>query len=415
MFKFKSYSFDFLTSTATFSYKGPTGIAFTEKVEFTAPRQPLSPEKQSLLMRAMFFASIVLGTSYYKSSPTREVALHAPIDQNQADFFTQIYQEGLGQFAFENHLTRDNLAVFNATEEALDTKKETAPDDQTVIPTTDSYIPENDLGKPLVLLSGGKDSLLTAEKLSRDGIAFKSVYISNNDADLPAIVSSYGTPLVIRRHINKDSLKKAAGLNGHVPITLINESLALIQAILSDSHEIYIGLGREGEEPHTHIGDLAVNHQWSKTPATQKALKSYVKEYISPDIEIKSLLEGKSELEVAGDFVKLCWDKFGDSFSSCNLANYKQGTSNESLKWCGKCPKCANSFLLFAPYLPLEKQPFGRDLFQDPELTETFKGLLGIDGVMKPFECIGEISELREAYAKRDKSYGELPFEVPSA
>ena len=414
MFEFNSYSFDYLTSTATFSYKGPTGIIFTEKVEFIAPRQSLSPEKRSLLMRALFFAFIVLGTSYYKSSPTRNVILHMPINQNQANFFTQIYQEGLGQFAFENHLTRDDLAIFDATQETI-AKQETVSDTQTATPTTDNCISENDLGKPLVLLSGGKDSLLTAEKLFQEDIAFKSVYISNNDADLPSIVSSYGTPLVIRRHIDKASLKKAAGLNGHVPITLINESLALVQAILSDSHEIYIGLGREGEEPHTYIGDLAVNHQWSKTPATQKALRTYVKEYISPDIEIKSLLEGKNELEIAGEFVKLCWDKFGDSFSSCNVANYKQGTSNESLKWCGKCPKCANSFLLFAPYLPLEKQPFGHDLFQDPELTETFKGLLGVDGVMKPFECMGEISELREAYAKCDKSYGKLPFEIPSA
>ena len=414
MFEFNSYSFDYLTSTATFSYKGPTGIIFTEKVEFIAPRQSLSPEKRSLLMRTLFFAFIVLGTSYYKSSPTRNVILHMPINQNQANFFTQIYQEGLSQFAFENHLTRDDLAVFDATQKTT-AKQETASDTQTATPTTGSYISKSDLGKPLVLLSGGKDSLLTAEKLFQEDIAFKSVYISNNDADLPSIVSSYGTPLVIRRHIDKASLKKAAGLNGHVPITLINESLALIQAVLSDSHEIYIGLGREGEEPHAYIGDLAINHQWSKTPATQKALKSYVKEHISPDIEIKSLLEGKNELEIAGEFVKLCWDKFGDSFSSCNVANYKQGSSNESLKWCGKCPKCANSFLLFAPYLPLEKQPFGRDLFQDPELTETFKGLLGVDGVMKPFECVGEISELREAYAKRGKSYGKLPFEVPNA
>ena len=366
-------------------------------------------------MNALFLASVILGTSYYKTAPTPKVKLNTPIDQVQADFFTQIYQEGLGQFAFENNLTRNNLATFEATKTDKDTDPAFPIQSDTIAPTTPNIISDQELGMPLLLLSGGKDSLLTAEMLSRNNTTFKSVYISNSDTDLPDIISSYGNPLVIRRHIDKEALQKSAGLNGHVPITLINEVVALIQAILSDSAEIYIGLGREGEEPHVRIDDLVVNHQWSKTPTTQHALKSYIKSYITPDIQIKSLLESKNELEIAGEFVKLCWEKFGDQFSSCNVANYKQGSQNKSLKWCGKCPKCANSFLLFAPYLPLEKQPFGHDLFLDPDLTDTFKGLLGVDGFMKPFECVGEISELREAYANRQKSYGSLPFTVPNS
>jgi hypothetical protein len=60
--------------------------------------------------------------------------------------------------------------------------------------------------------------------------------------------------------------------------------------------------------------------------------------------------------------------------------------------------------------VPYEKQLkiFGRDLFKDPELTETFKGLLGLDGVMKPFECIASIDELRWAYEHKLPGYGQL-------
>ena len=48
-------------------------------------------------------------------------------------------------------------------------------------------------------------------------------------------------------------------------------------------------------------------------------------------------------------------------------------------------------------------------------LTETFKGLLGIDGVMKPFECVGEVDELRLAYHMAQKIHDyKLPFNVPS-
>lgn len=393
MFRFQNYSFDQQRGLASFNYEGPTGIQFTETVEFTIPESTFYNSKT--LDRAMFLAFIVIGTSYYKANPTKEIQLPESIDETQAKFFSQIYQEGLSQFAFENGLKRTDLAHFAASDNA----------EKPVLPENS---PQDHVR--LVLLSGGKDSLLTAEKLYRENLPFTSVYISNNNADLPEIVSSYGKPIVIRRHLDRDNLKKAAGLNGHVPVTLINESLALIQAVLAGATEIYLGLGREGEEQHAYIDDLPVNHQWAKAPATQKSFKSYVASYVSKSIQFKSLLENQTELEIAGEFVNLCWDKYGDKFSSCNVANYKQGNNNKTLKWCGKCPKCANSFLLFAPYLPLEKQPFGHDLFLDPDLTDIFKGLLGVEGFIKPFECVGTIAELREAYKTRLPDYSKLSF-----
>jgi hypothetical protein len=59
----------------------------------------------------------------------------------------------------------------------------------------------------------------------------------------------------------------------------------------------------------------------------------------------------------------------------------------------------------------------GQDLFAKPSLQETFKGLLDIDGVMKPFECVGEVDELRLAYHKAQArgGYQQLSFEVPES
>jgi hypothetical protein len=143
-----------------------------------------------------------------------------------------------------------------------------------------------------------------------------------------------------------------------------------------------------------------------------------VSRYITPDIRIGSPLRVYSELRVAELFVEHAWEKYGHQFSSCNVANYEQGADNTTLKWCGNCPKCANSYLLFAPFLPSDelKNIFnGQDLFVKPTLERTFKGLLGIDGVEKPFECIGEIDELRLAYhqAQERGGYKILPFDVP--
>ncbi|MDD3036126.1 MAG: hypothetical protein PHO93_04360, partial [Candidatus Saccharimonadaceae bacterium] len=151
-----------------------------------------------------------------------------------------------------------------------------------------------------------------------------------------------------------------------------------------------------------------------------RAFSDYVARYISPKIRIGSPLRLYSELRIAQLFAERSWGDFGYDFSSCNIANYRQGNDNTDLRWCGECPKCANSYLLFAPFLAAEelKAIFdGQDLFEKPNLTNTFKGLLGIDGISKPFECVGETDELRLAYrlSQSKGGYGVLPFDVPES
>jgi hypothetical protein len=195
-------------------------------------------------------------------------------------------------------------------------------------------------------------------------------------------------------------------------------AIALVQAVLTGKKTVLTSIGHEGEEPHAQVGDLDITHQWSKTWTAEQQFAEYVKRYISPDMYIGSPLRKFSELRVAELFAKKVWNEYGHTFSSCNRINYQQGNDNTTLKWCGECPKCANSFLLFVPFIePTELKSIfmGQDLFEKPLLTNTFKGLLGIDGVEKPFECIGEIDELRFAYHSRHPGYVELPFDVPSS
>ncbi|MBQ3436673.1 hypothetical protein IJG26_01840 [Candidatus Saccharibacteria bacterium] len=392
-FKFLNYSFDNQTGIAKFSYQGKDEIIFTETIDFTPSTAEYNP---AVLDSALFFASIVIGTSYYKADPTATIELSRPLSKTAADFFNQIYQDGLSQFAFENHLTRDELAHFTSNTEATNHSDST--------PTT---------ATTLALISGGKDSLLAAELLNEKQRPFKAMYVSSGES-YPTILNDFDNPIIISRHIDKENLRKADGKNGHVPVTLIIQAIALIQAVLLGYDSIELGIGKEGLEPHAWIKDLPVNHQWSKTETAQNLLQQYVASNITTDIKFTSSLAGFTELEIAKQFAEKCWDKYGDKFSSCNVANYKQGTNNHELKWCGKCAKCANSYLLFAPFIPYEKQYqiFGRDLFTDPEMTDFFKGLLNVDGVIKPFECVASYDELKWAYQHKLAGYGDLPFEV---
>lgn len=436
VFRFLSYYFDRSTYTATFVYQGIDNIIFTEKI-FFAPKPGTNtssfnllddPGLTQLLDQAMFLAFILIGTSYYKAHPTKNIRLDRPLDDFQARFFSTVFQEGLSQYAFENRLTRDKLATFKPTP-GFQNKPAVEYRGQGV----------------LALQSGGKDSLLVAELLNEHNINFVPWYISSSsDRSHPNIIDhlddgfNHQKASVVYRQIDHLHLQQTGGLNGHVPVTFIVESLALIQAILNNQNVILTSIGREGEEPHAMIGDLPVNHQWSKTWQAEQLMTEYIKRYLSPDLHLGSPIRHLSELRIADLFVQKCWQKYGYSFSSCNEANYKQNNQNSTLKWCGHCAKCANSYLLFCPFIPPQflQSLFGdKDLFLDQNLIQIFKGLLGVGGEMKPFECVGSVEELRSAYHHRMTTppiplpqspgatqttywqpvYANLPFRVPES
>lgn len=407
MFRFVGYDFDKNTFVANFRYADEDGLFFTETVHFKK-NIDYSPALDEVLDRALKLSFLLAGTSYYKAHPTRGAVLPFEIDRFTAKFLNLVYNEGLSQFAFENNLTRKDLVSFKPTLEE-DLTKVALPFGQ---------------GRVLALQSGGKDSILTATLLDeeeKDWVAFYAGSTSNH----PEVIDEI-SPAVdhVIREVDINGLNAASArpgyLNGHVPVTFILMSYALIQAILDHRSIIITSIGHEGEEPHSIIsdseaGDLAVNHQWSKTWTAEKYFAEYVHRYISSEIQVGSLLRGYSELRIAELFSEKCWAKYGHSFSSCNVANYRQKVDNTKLTWCGECAKCANSFLIFAPFVPAEDLValFGNDLFKNPKLVEDFKGLLGVDGAKKPFECVGEVNELREAYHKKLEGYADLPFEVP--
>lgn len=401
-FIFEGYSFDATTATAAFRYSFDARRSFVETVVFPVPDTDYA---QATLESALQLAFYLAGISYYKTFPTKEVIFQtAQPDARQAEFLQTVYTYGFSQFMFENGLTPKQLASFSG---------------EGIRQRAASY-----RGDGMVALqSGGKDSLLLATLLEEKELTYTPWHVKYGPV-YPVVLDGLRFPLrTVERHIDTAALKAATaegGLNGHVPITYIIMSYALIDAILHGQKTVLAAIGNEGEEPHDFIGDIPVNHQWSKTWAAEQLFAQYVAEYISPDLQVGSPLRGFSELRIAELFVEKCWQKYGRRFSSCNRANYQQGADNTQLAWCGECPKCANSYLLFAPFVePIELQSLfgGQDLFAKPSLVETFKGLLGIDGVMKPLECVGEIEELRLAYHMARETYGteryQLPFDVP--
>ena len=72
---------------------------------------------------------------------------------------------------------------------------------------------------------------------------------------------------------------------------------------------------------------------------------------------------------------------------------------NHRKPWCQQCAKCAYVWLGYTAYLPenLVMGMFPRNLFDIPENVSWFRQLLGLSA-HKPFECVGEISEVQLAF-----------------
>jgi len=400
-FIFKNYGYDRATKTAWFEYAHSNAHVYREELQFDNVDDNYN---QEAFDRSLFLSFLLVGTSYYKCFPAQDVVFDAgKIDAWQADFLNHVYQEGMSQFAFENNLTRQDLAHYSST-------------DDTVISKTE-YTGTGTLS----LQSGGKDSLLVAQLLEEKGIQYDAWYVSNGPAYPHVLDRLKADVLVAHRRIDIAAINraiKAGGMNGHVPVTYIVLGYALLQAILLNKQTILAAIAHEGDEQHDWIDDLPVNHQWSKTWQAEQLFAEYVSRYVATGIQIGSPLRNITELRLTELFSEHAWRRFGDAFSSCNIGNYKQGADNTQLTWCGECPKCANAYLLFAPFITKNELDgrVGGDLLAKPMLTNTFKGLLGIDGVMKPFECVGEVDELRLAYQMAIKrGYSVLPFNVPSS
>lgn len=398
-FLFEGYQYDKTSHIATYRYSFDGQRHFVETAQFSMVDKAYD---EKVLERTLILSYILAGVSYYKCFPTQQVDTKGlDLSRFQADFFSEFYRDGLSQFVYENGLSPSDIARFSGEGNSE---------------------PVSYAGSGIsTLQSGGKDSLLLAELLGHNRTDTTLFYIGSSGT-YPRVLDTIGYPLrTVRRHLDTTALRLASddgGLNGHVPITYIVFGYALIDGVLHGDNTVLAAIGREGEEPYVSIGEYAIRHQWAKTWRAEQMFANYISSEVSADIRVGSPLRGWSELKIAEVFSKLAWTKYRNDFSSCNAANYRQGHDNTNLQWCGNCAKCANSFLLFAPFIdPNDLQTvLSGNLFEKELLQPIFKGLLGIDGVTKPFECVGETDELRRAYhLALGRGYQPLPFTVPDS
>ena len=157
------------------------------------------------------------------------------------------------------------------------------------------------LGIPI---GGGKDSIVVVEAL-RD---LKPLLIGVNPAPASRRVADVaGLELVsVSRTLDPllFELNESGALNGHVPITAVISLIAVAAGYVHGYSTTVLALEGSSDEATRLIGDIEINHQWSKSTECEVEIARALRA-ISPGVRYGSVLRGLSELEIGRCFAEI--------------------------------------------------------------------------------------------------------------
>ena len=381
-FIFDSYAFDPETGEIRLIYNLDDEVQFTEVLEIPTEGICLNAIEQ-----ALFALHLAGGASYYKTCCPKQIDVRSGIlNTNQARFWNNVYENGLGEFFYENTIDFRGLINFPIHEPGTPIFHQ-------------SDRPSN--GRVLVPVGGGKDSTVTIEKLRAQGRDITLLRMGAHPL-IDDLVSVTGLPCItIKRKLPRKlfEMNEQGALNGHIPITAYLSCLAVVIAEIYGFDEIAMSNEQSANEGNTEYLGKEINHQWSKSAEFEHAFDDYVKRYINKHLRYYSALRDLTELEIAGEFAKL--PQYFACTTSCNrnwsILNSQLSTLNS--RWCGTCPKCTFVFALMAAHIKRSavESMFEKNIFADATTIPLFKQLLGLEG-FKPFECVGTPEETKHAF-----------------
>lgn len=361
-----------------------TIFEFTETIQLPAPLPAATTQVVEPLLRLLSLAGAL---SYFKAfAPTQ---FHVPAGLTAAEhaFAAALLRHGLGEFAYVNDLPE----VLATTIVAPNLDSTPHPSG----PSPDSIRDGEQWQRALVAVGGGKDSIVSIEALKNADLEL-GLFSVNSYAPIEATARVAELPLhTARRKLDPllFELNAAGAPNGHVPITAINSLTGLLTAIALRFDAVVFSNEASSSYGNFTWHDVLINHQWSKSLDFERLLRATIP---SGSPGYVSLLRPLTELRIARRFAT--HTHYHPVFTSCNRA-FKLDDA-ERTSWCADCPKCRFVYLCLAPFMSRDQLLAifgGRDLFADPTQLTGFLELLGVDELVKPFECVGEPDECRVA------------------
>jgi hypothetical protein len=302
-FRFLRWEFDPRTGEARLVYAFDVGPELVETVRFPAAPYQLSPERLAAVGRALRVLHLLAGVSYYKAAAPLRLATSQPLEPALKDLLVEVYELGLGEFAYRNKLQlRGKLQVVSGD----------GDDAPGAAPTLGLAT------HALVAIGGGKDSLVSIEALRRQGVAQTVAWIGASPL-IRACAERTGLPtLNIERRLAPQLFEwnKQGALNGHIPVTAVNSAILCVAALLHDADQVVFSNEHSASYGSLIPGTGEVNHQWSKGWDFERDFAAYLRAHVAADLHYYSLLRPFSELAVARPFARL--ERYDAHISSCN-------------------------------------------------------------------------------------------------
>ena len=351
-----------------------------------------------VLDRLVFDIGLVELVSYWKSAcpPLVRIAC-GTLSPEQTAFWKKLYWHGLGEFFYTNGIQGVSPDTFISMECSQ----------QEHIPLP-SPLKRGAGGEAyLVPIGGGKDSVVTLELLRRAGRTIRPLIMNPRGATVEcARVAGFPIDevLVIRRTIDPTllALNSQGYLNGHTPFSAMLAFYTRLASAFSGIPNVALSNENSANEPTVLVRDQSgangnmwssVNHQYSKSLEFEDDFRAYCN---NSDFQFSifnyfSFLRPLSELQIAMLFSR--FTAYHDVFRSCN-AGSKQDI------WCGHCAKCLFAYIILSPFIEPQRLNaiFGKSMLDDLTLLTEFRQLVGLEDT-KPFECVGTVSEVRQALA----------------
>ncbi len=329
----------------------------------------------------VFNIGMVELVSYWKCAcPPMVKVLCGSLTDSQIAFWRKLYWNGLGEFYYTNGIAETPGAFLKIEngELRIENRLPYSANSQFSIVNSQLY---------LVPIGGGKDSVVTLELLRRADKAVRPLIMNPRGATVECAAKA-GFPidevLVIRRTIDHTLLDlNAKGyLNGHTPFSAMLAFYTQLASALSGIPNV--ALSNESSANESTVLGTSVNHQYSKSLEFEDDFRAYC-----PSFNYFSFLRPLTELQIAMLFSR--FSAYHDVFRSCNVGS-KQDI------WCGHCAKCLFAYIILSPFIEPARLNaiFGKSMLDDTTLEHEFLQLTG-KAETKPFECVGTVSEVRQA------------------
>lgn len=265
----------------------------------------------------------------------------------------------------------------------------------------------DDQPNTLWFCGGGKDSLLASAVLDAvdaryDAFAYSHSVYGPADRQLRLIerlIEGSGAGATHRMFVFDDAIDLplarlpsvddgAYVLAAETPASLF---AALPIALVHGHSELVVAHERSANAPNLRWRETGedVNHQWGKSLEAEQLLAEYVDTHLMPGVRYYSVLAPVHDALIFGALRSIA-DRMPLTHS-CNVAK----------PWCLRCAKCAYVWVCATAWLPRNAvhATFGTtNLLDLPENQLFYRQMLGLES-HTPFECIGQIDEVRLAFA----------------